>query len=644
MSTYQLPDITGRNPKYLQTNLPYYVYQVGMKLHFKNSPVFVSSIIIALTDGTSRRLVKDTDWEVRDDDIDQYAMQQAFLENNGFAETLVKSVTIKSALALKQRVAVTIQQFYLTNPGMTYDDGQPFEFTPDNLKSLISGLADVRQQIARVQSPVSPNDNAPALLPFDINGTLDSNKIVGEIIPVNTVSGAKVIRLSQGAYFADSLTLRFNGVPLDPTKDYLPIVNSSLTAQTTNKSGIYHHILINGSFAGNIVADYRAVGGEVQLRDIAAIYENMLAIKNYLNDGIFVTSDTITETPAFRSTDARLLLLEDNVRRLLSGTPTYNDASPGIAVTRPIQAPDSDIHWYTIAKLYKVQGSNDIINADQFKARVYLPSSKIALAFTLDFNMDQTRAPASFRTDALIFDPGYKLFSDISVAAPQWPLVRVVWNNAAQSFSGAYIQFGVPLPSLSDRMVVENMSSNESCWIMSRDNEYLNGNTAVPVSSPQDSGFVLPDGASIWAAASNVSFSETFVPTYENGYLAYAGSAVQLTALSTINSTASSFNIVLPKVFPIQKIRTLVVTMLSADSSQVYDVNIPLTGSTDTKRTGRATFVDTGFEAMSMMATVTRDNQNNITISLNISEIANQLTTGTASPKTDVVRYIRARV
>jgi hypothetical protein len=332
------------------------------------------------------------------------------------------------------------------------------------------------------------------------------------------------------------------------------------------------------------------------------------------------------------------------MRRLLSGTPTYGDSASNNAVTRPISSVDANFHWWTIASLYQVEGSLDIIRSDQFKGRVYLPDSKITVSFTVDLNIDQTLNKVSFETETLIFDPKYKLFETVSVGLPQLPMIRVVWNESAQSFSGAYIQFGVPLPSLLDRMVVENMSTAESCWIMSRANEFVQGQSSVQYSTPHDSGFVLPDGVSVWAPASSISYSKLCVPQYEDGYLLYAGSDITINDLVTEAETSASFNVVLPTYFPVAEAKSVVVTLISADSSEVYDVEVPLTGLTASSKMGRMNFVDSDRSANAMLVKLTQDVLNDISLSLNISEIANPLQTGLPSNQTDVVRYVRVKV
>lgn len=643
MSTYGLPDPTGTNSLYLRANIPWHIYQNGMKIAFENSPIYADSLVITISDGTGRQLVRNTDWEVRSDDIDQTATSRAKLEDSTFNKVLAKSITIISTLALDKRVAMTFQQYYQTIPGRSFDDGTPFEVTPDLIKDLDRGIADIRQQIARVTSPVTPNLTIPKLLPFDINGQRNGNKIVDEKVTVNTVAGAKVIRLAQGAFFKSSLVLKYNGQTLVPTTDYVAITVSPLTSKTTNVGGIYQHILLNGSYAGDVLVSYHAVGGDVQVEDINSVYQHMVAIQSYLNDGIFVTSGSLSETPAFRAMFARIVTLEDDMRRLLTGNPTYADASAGSAVTRPVGTQDADLHWFTIASLYQVQGSSDIIRADQFKGRVYFPGSKVSVAFTLDFNMDQERNAVDFKTDSVVFDPTYTLFGDLSVNAPQYPLVRIVWNQAAQSFSGALIQIGIPLPTLADLMVVENLSSNESCWILDRSNEFVTGQSVDP-SIPSDSGFLLPDGVSIWSPDSGISQHQQFAPDYDQGYLVYSGSQNTISSIVTIANTGTLFNLSLPKYFPIERIKDLSVTLLDDQSTLVYDVVIPLTGIIDDKRQGRQSFADSSGEALSIEATLTRDNLGALSLSLNATELALPLSDGQPSPKTDLIRYVRARV
>lgn len=644
MSRYYLPDLSGVNTDYLKVNVPYFIYQVGAKIIFPDSPIFVNSLRLVLTDGSGTQLVKDVDWEVLPDDVDQQAMGVAFAEDNNFTKTLVRSVTIKSTTGFRKYVAMTFQEFHLTVPGRSFDDGTPLELTPELIKDIITSLADLRQRNAQITSPVTPNHIPPTLLPFDVNKTRAGNRVTNEPVTVNTVAGAKVIRFRQGAFFADSVALRFNGAVLNPAQDYTPIVLSPLTQQSTNKSGIYQYILINGTFAGELSADYHPVGGEVQIEDVGSVYNLMVAIKTYLNEGVFITANSIPATAAFRAMHARMNSVEEKMRNLLTGGPTYGDSSSGTAVTRPIGANDSNFHWWTIANLYQVEGSNDIIRTGRFKGRVYLPTAKVSLTFTVEANFDQTRNYVSFDTESVVFDPTYVLFGDVSVNAPQFPMIRVVWNQSAETFSGACIQFGIPLNNLTDVMVVEDMSTVESCWILDRSNERIVGQPGGNPSAPQDNGFLLPDSVSLWSNVSGISRQQTYIPEFDKGYLAYSGSTVSLDSIDNVGSNANLFPIVLPDYFSVGDFKTLVVTFVSADSDTMYEVEIPLTGSATNRRVGRSVFVDSNTSTFSLTADVGQDVLSDISISLNAVEVAKNPDTDEASDKTDFIRYIRVKV
>lgn len=638
MTSYALPDLTGTNPDYLKVNLPFFIYQAGVKMEFRSSCVFVDSIRVVLTDGSGTLLVKDVDWRVDSADIDQNAMSEAHIGDYNFNKVLTKAITFINASLIGKQVAVNVQQFYDTTPGSSFDDGSPLEVTPDYLKDMAARLGALSQQVARAQSPITGSDTPIKLLPFDIMGEKTSNSIVNEKIVVNTVIGGKVIRLAQGAFFADSLVVRSNGVTLNPATDYIPYTVSPLTKQTTNVSGIYHFVLLLKEITGDVFFDYHAVGGDVQREDMVAIHDTVMAVKQFLDNSLFLTPQTIQTTAAFRAIAARMTNVETDVRNILTGTPTYGDVTGNTAVRRPIQAPNSDFHWYTIANLFKVQGSNDVVTADQFKGRVFFPGSKVALTFTVDVNINQPRNPVSFDTNGLVFDPLYTLFTDISVAAPVYPMLRVVWNNATAGLAGASLQVGIPLTSLSDQMIVEDLSTAESCWLLDKTGAIITGTENITPTGPRDSGFTLPDNVTVWSAGGANSLSRIHVPEFEAGYLFYAGSNVNLSSLYSGSSTAGLFNAVLPKYFPLDDINVLVITMTSSDGSKIYDIDVPMSNrsSDGTKKYGNVMFTDGTSIQMTMEATLIRAGDGTYTVDLRISEPA-----GTPS---DVVRYLRVRV
>jgi hypothetical protein len=640
MTSYTLPDITGKDPNYHQSNRPFYIYRRGMRIHFKNSPVFVSSLRLIMVDGSGYRLQQNVDWTVNHTDIDEDAMQMAYRQNPNFSETLVSSVTIISDKVLDKSIAATYQEFYLTLPGRMFDDGSPLEFTPQVAKALIRGVGELRQQLARPTSPLAINDRVAAPLPFDINGERPTNKITGETVTVNTMTGYKVIRLANGAFFKDSLVIKSGGQTLNLSTDYTPLVVSPLIDRTTNKSGIYQYVMIVGEFNGELAIDYHAVGGDVQIDDVNAVQEQILAIRTFLEETLFITPDSVVDTPAFRALHARINLMEDNVRSILNGAPTYGDTTSGVSVRRGIKTTNSNLHWWTIANLFKVEGSNDIVTADQFKGRVFIPGAKIALSFTVDFNSEQHRNPVSFITDSAVFDPNYVIFADAPATATVLPLIRVVWNDGTEGFAGASIQVGLPLLSTNDILVVEDFSSTESCWLLDRTGQITNGTTPTPL-DPQDNTFHLPDGATFWSEGGSSSRSRTLVPVFEEGYLVYTGSVVNLGQVTTTADTKNKFNVSLPSYFPLEAVRSIVITMASSDSSTVYDVEVRTPHSLANAVSGKATFTDSADRLLSLRTKLSRNVDNSIALAVNLT---NPFAPSAGDNSADVIRYVRVKV
>ncbi len=643
MVTYGIPDLTGLNPSYLNVNIPINVYQLNMRYTFDRSPVYADSIIIHLVNEDTT-LIRGIDWDYNSEDINQNAIARARLEVPTFGRDVINSIIFISQKSVGKIVSMNYQDFYRTVPGIVTTDGTPLEVTPELIKYLIDSTANLRQQVSSVTSPVVSNFTEPSNLKFDINKTNPDNVVVAEKFTVNTVAGAKVLRLGQGLFFGKSVTIVQNSVALNPETDFTPIVVSELTARTTDTGGIYHFLLLNKEIVGDIYVTYHAVGGEVQQSDIESVYILMSGIRDFLSSGKLLTTDSITQSPAFSALDNRIQVLEDNMRILLDGTPTYGDSTSGDITVRTVRAPDSNFHWWTIAKLYQVSGSSTVVTADRFKGRVFFPGANVAVTFSAETNLTVSRNPVTFSTEALLIDPLYDLFNSVSVATPVYPVVRVIWNNDGVAFSGALLQIGLRLASLSDTMIVEDLSTSESCWILDKTGQAVGSTPATPT-DPSDNNVTLPNGSSTWTSGGGISYSETYVPKFDKGYLVYQGSGVNLGTVKTSASTSANFNSVLPTSLPVKNFKEIVVTLVSADNNTVYDVIVPITGTTNTSRTGVAAFRTSTGEVLSMKVTLSSTLGATSQIAINVDEHSTSVSGGSVSiALTDIIRYIRARV
>jgi hypothetical protein len=188
------------------------------------------------------------------------------------------------------------------------------------------------------------------------------------------------------------------------------------------------------------------------------------------------------------------------------------------------------------------------------------------------------------------------------------------------------------------------MSTTQSCWLLDRTNEIVSGTTPTNT-SPADSGFTLPDGVSVWATSSGISYSKTYVPTYDNGYLVYAGSTVTMENINTSDTTSGLFSVVLPNYFPTANVSSLLVTLADDDATTTYTLEIPMTGLTSGVKTGSVLFYTASGEILSMTAALDQSSSGGgITVSLNIPDLSLSVDTVMPGGMTDTIRYIRAKV
>lgn len=101
-----------------------------------------------------------------------------------------------------------------------------------------------------------------APLELDIKGTNPDNYIENEVRQYNNSIPISLIKLNRGLYFADTLSISLNGVPLERYTHYEPV---DMHHVYTLKCGreVYDTILIYSSgLSGVLTVSYQALGGE----------------------------------------------------------------------------------------------------------------------------------------------------------------------------------------------------------------------------------------------------------------------------------------------------------------------------------------------------------------------------------------------
>lgn len=517
------PDLTGENPLYKVTNFMYAVEETGQKIYFPDT-VFAESIVVILHGTINSTLIKDLDWVIQEDDIDIDARSKCRLTDPEFDKVLIKSITfIKDVPTdIVYRVSVQHQRLYPDfRKGISYH-GTPTEFNPELLGHILSSL----EYLTAITTPAadvhSVTTTSPKLLPLDIHKENPNNLIEDEVHRINVVAGQYCIKPTAGSFFRDSLILKskLTGDVFVEGVDYMVVGNNrAKTKLTSNESGVYDYVFFKTRVVDvDVEVTYHAYGGDPTIQDISEVHSEMTNLVEFLNNARFMTAESLGNTPMINDLMNRLGELEDVVRKLCkTGKPSYGDVSNGRAILLKVHSSDSELHWYSIANLYKVDGSDDVVLADQFRFRMQMLHSKFMFDLVASVNLDNPDNPFSCSLVADNSPIGYTPFGDISgVDMIKRLQIRAIWNHNPIESSGVTLQIGIPMRGMTEESIaIEDLSGNESAWKLIEEN-------AVSV-GPQDDVVTLPNPTHIWSLENNDSRVDSMLLPLSRGHLAWVG-------------------------------------------------------------------------------------------------------------------------
>lgn len=523
MSCYP-PDLTGQNPKYKVTDKTLVMFQDVQKVVF-DTPVFLESIAITNMDvpPPRPRCLRGEEWDVNEDDIDVTTKAHILVNSPEFDKTLVKSLTFTKNQEPTQTIQLKYQQLFPADGYVPPNENECVDFTPELLSDMLERLNWVERQstsIERVESdPLSP---IPELLAEDPHRQNPDN-VHTEKHFINVFNGQNIIRPSTGSFFRDSVVVRIpNHCDLEPDKDYIVYhTNIPKTKISNNTSGVYDYILITYGFAGEVEITTHAYGGEITQDSFKSLSEAVSSVARFLKDQTPLTQGSLPQIPAFQTLDARLTCLEDQMRSLVTtGRPTFGDATaPGsVAKIYKLQSTDMKFHWWSLATLFKIDGSEDIIRADRIRYRLRMVESKISVDIILHVDM-RLKNPFQLETVGLISDTNTvsQYDEDLPATASLVPHFRILWNDDMTTPSGVILQIGFRSPAFIETVAIEDFSGVESCWILiTHDDD--------PV-RPRDNTIVLPDEASVWDKSNSISRQESRPLPHPEGYVMWQGSA-----------------------------------------------------------------------------------------------------------------------
>jgi hypothetical protein len=521
MPNYNDLDISGSDPIYYVDTYNRVLYKSPQKLEF-DVPVFVNSTfeIIDTGGGVPTNLVLNTDFIISPDDIDTDAIAFVKSIDITFDLILVKSITVVRPYVEDRRILCKFNQLHASNISYTNINTDPVNITPELIGEMISEISYLQQMILATPDNNTIQSNGTRILDEYINGDNNANIITDELHTVNVIDDISRVRPVYGTFFKDSVTI--TNLIGDILEYEVLELDIERTERSTNTSGIYSIINIISPMVGDIKVSYRACGGVPDIISSRDMKDTIANIENYIVDTTFVTSGTMSNVPIITTVLNKIQQMENDMRLLLqNGLPSYGDVSTGTAVLKKLIAIDTNIHWWSIATLYRVEGSETDIIADVLKFRIKSLYADMMFECSVAVN---TETSASNR---MVVRCANENISD-SLFEVSVPMLRLIEVTSGSGYSGVVLQLGMKLGAgiLQETVDIEDMSGKESCWKM------------VPFVAnsinPEDDNILMPDEVSTFVSGSNGHLVDSVVVPFNGGVnITTIGSTTNMTLDTT---------------------------------------------------------------------------------------------------------------
>jgi hypothetical protein len=587
-------DLTGQNELYAIDNHVFLIVANNMKLSLKGT-VHVDSIKVTLMGTINQNMPKDIDWTVQEDDMDYEAMGAARLRDPDFTGKLCKSITIVKPYVADYKLSLKYQRLYPVHGKLAFFNEEPLEFDPSMLAWMLRSLDYLMNIIGPVKDVQGPNYQNPWGLEPDPYLKRPENFIQDEIHQVNVPNGVTFIHPIGGSFHKDTLTIidLNTGNTLHSDVDYKAYgMHPHKTRLSSHTGGVYEFILFLKPYVGNVRINYHAYGGSVTISDHRILLENLNNIMTFIGQSQFVTYENLKDAPIMAKVYSLYQQLQTEVkqmRSLLSGRPSGADSSHGSVMKKRIMANDTNLHWWNIATLYKVEGSPDIVTADVLKIRVRTNYTVFMFDAIVAFNQNAPDKKLDVTVLSPVYPKGYVPYQDYTglnnIIRPQF---RCIWNVNTVEGSGITLQMGMPLKTVSEEiLVVENWSGPESCWMLEP--------SPVDGQYGQDNVIKLPAGNHYWDTNNPDSRFESTLLPFDDGHIVWAGSA-QLNAATGMQYL--KLNHLLEKEIDITKIKRISLDLSEHPEGQyrVYISFVPgsekLMGSTSILYNGKVAYLN----------------------------------------------------
>lgn len=521
-------DLTGQDPLHKVINDIYRIFAPNQKIFF-NTPVYADSIVIKRIGSIPNQIYTvNVDYKIQPDDIDTPTLSRVKVYDPDFNKILVRSVTITHQyIGEEYLISVDYQRLYPNQIKTAVYNSETLEWTPPLALAVLEELDRLRLMVSRVKDTSSLESDTVKYLEIDVTGTSPYNLIEDEEHYINTNQGKNYIHPIYGSFYADTLAVYNKNTNIRMTEgvDYKIVgISVSKTKNTVSSSAVYDFILFIRDFVGDVRITYQAYGGEPTLANYKDLHQQILNITNYINEAKFITETTLKNTTVVNALTDRISRLEDDMRRLLTGRPSYGDRTSGISRLYKLTASDSKLHWWNIATLYQVDGSTDIVTADRMHFRFTTLHSGIMADVYVSFNAN---SPKFSKLSVTVLSENYRRgyvpftsFDDVdTITRPQF---RVIWNNDTTRLSGCILQMGLELKNVvTETIAIEDFSGAECCWklVDESDTAFTPQDDVVPLPAKNPAG----EPYFIWSTSNPTSDQESTLIPFRDGHLIWAG-------------------------------------------------------------------------------------------------------------------------
>lgn len=527
--SYFIPDPSGENPAYRVPNLKKRVVVSNQVIELFTA-VYLDSIEATLEGTINKPFLRDIDWEIKKTDYDYDAIGRMQLLDPNYDKILVKSITVLKPFVMPYNLNLSFQQLYPNEIGYILENpNQDIDITPEVILALMKDVDNLKLATAPVDDIHAAAERKPMLLPPDSNKEYLGNYIGNEIWEINTSAKKKIIFPVAGSFFRDSVKVargkheNFDNLYENDFfvvgRDYIVTGADAYGIKNTSiPAGVYNLIIFITDYVGDVTIAYHAYGGQVTQHDIRAVAESLTNMYEYLTAAQILTATSLGGVPLMNQFRARLTALETGMRKLANqGQPSYGDVSHGGCLSKRITSPDTEFHWWTIAELYKVSGSETVFTADIAHFQLQTLYTKMLIDFTVAVNLNHPERKLSAQTLSSLVPQGYTLFvDDRDLESIMRPQLRIIYNLNSIEGSGIYLQLGMRLKGVAEETIaIADLSGPESCWRL-----IPTVSTAV---LPEDDTLILPSGTAQWDSLNPDSYQESQLLSLSTGHVCWAG-------------------------------------------------------------------------------------------------------------------------